>query len=418
MAGSGIRRTRASLLTLTAMALVIGMAIPAWSASKGGGGGAPGVFQTSISPSSVTAGTTVDFSLTLTNNSTDTTIGSVNVKSPFTLISASTPSGTASVASGNVAQYRSLGLAPGTSVVVGLRGTVACVAGRYKFASTAKQSATFSGTIFAVSSAGPVSVSGVCQIAFGTQPTDANVGETITGAAFDPSGPSITVLSLDGNGNPITTGTGTVSMAIGTNPTGGTLHGTLSRPFVSGVASFGDLSIDTHGIGYTLAATSGVATATSGSFTIADAGNSCSGDCTTTATASDGTAATITTQGSTTGGDVFLIFNVDTLDCPSYTETSAVLTFGSTGDGQKRIIMTVPPEVAAHKPDIAWQVCYGTDGGQTFTDVNGNQVTLGLLPDCGAVDEVPPCVISRQSHPDGSLSVIFRAPSGDPKGRL
>jgi hypothetical protein len=78
----------------------------------------------------------------------------------------------------------------------------------------------------------------------------------------------------------------------------------------------------------------------------------------------------------------------------------------------------VPPEVAAHKPDIAWEVCYGTDGSQTFTDINGNQVSLGLLPDCGGVGDVPPCVISRQSYPDGSLSVIFRAPSGDPKGRL
>jgi hypothetical protein len=46
-------------------------------------------------------------------------------------------------------------------------------------------------------------------------------------------------------------------MAIGTNPGGGTLSGTLTRSAVAGVATFTDLSINQSGTGYTLRATSG-----------------------------------------------------------------------------------------------------------------------------------------------------------------
>jgi len=60
-----------------------------------------------------------------------------------------------------------------------------------------------------------------------------------------------------------------VTVAIGTNPAGGTLTGTtVVATDDNGVASFGDLSIDTPGT-YTLTATSpGLISATSAAFTI------------------------------------------------------------------------------------------------------------------------------------------------------
>jgi hypothetical protein len=408
-------RKRAAVLLVGLSLLTTSLGGVASATSKSGGG-TPGVFVTSVSPGTAVAGTSVDFTVQMQNNTSDTTIGSVNTKAVgFTLTSASTPSGSAAVVN-NVAQFRNLGLAPSSSVAVHIVATVPCAPGRYKMQSTAKTSSDFSGVTFAASGAGPIRVSGACALSFQTQPANATVDATISGTAFDPEGPPVSVQALDGNGAPVSTSGGSVSMAIGANPTGGSLHGTTTEAIVNGVATFDDLSIDVHGVGYTLVATSGAATVTSDAFTIADAGADCSGSCTIEATASDGTEASLTNFSSS--GDAFLIWNVDTVDCPGYEETTGTLTFGSSGDGEKRVIITIPADVFTRKPDVGWQVCFGTDGDATFTDRDGQIVSVGLLPDCGAVDGVAPCVISRQHNTDGSLSVIFRAPAGDPKGRL
>jgi hypothetical protein len=114
------------------------------------------------------------------------------------------------------------------------------------------------------------------------------------------------------------------------------------------------------------------------------------------------------------GGESFLIWGIDSLDCPGYIETTDVLTFGSTSDGTKLVSLTVP----GGESEASLDVCFGTDGETTFVDKNGNHVTVGLLPDCSAVDGVPPCVVSRQQNEDYSITVTFIVPDGDPKGRL
>jgi hypothetical protein len=63
------------------------------------------------------------------------------------------------------------------------------------------------------------------------------------------------VTAFDAFGNMATGFAGLVTIAIGTNPSVGglgTLRGTLQVAAVSGVATFGDLSIDQIGDGYTL----------------------------------------------------------------------------------------------------------------------------------------------------------------------
>ena len=64
----------------------------------------------------------------------------------------------------------------------------------------------------------------------------------------------MTVQVLDSNGLVDTTSTATVSLAIGTNPGGGTLSGTTAVAAVAGVATFSNLSINNGGTGYTLTA--------------------------------------------------------------------------------------------------------------------------------------------------------------------
>ena len=99
------------------------------------------------------------------------------------------------------------------------------------------------------------------QLVFGQQPTNTVAGVSIS--------PAVTLLVEDANGNVVTGSTASITVAIGTNPGGGTLSGTKTVSAVSGVATFSALSIDKTGTGYTLTATStGVTSATSSTFNI------------------------------------------------------------------------------------------------------------------------------------------------------
>jgi len=92
------------------------------------------------------------------------------------------------------------------------------------------------------------------------QPTNANGGATIA--------PAVTVQIQDSLGN-LTASTASVTVAIGTNPTSGTLSGTKTVNAISGVATFSTLSVDKAGNGYTLTASStGLTGATSSAFNI------------------------------------------------------------------------------------------------------------------------------------------------------
>lgn len=81
--------------------------------------------------------------------------------------------------------------------------------------------------------------------------------------------PAVQVAAMDDDGETVTTFAGTVTIALGSNPTGGQLGGTLSVQAVGGVATFSDLTIDRPGSGYRLRASSpNVGTETSASFTV------------------------------------------------------------------------------------------------------------------------------------------------------
>ncbi len=97
-------------------------------------------------------------------------------------------------------------------------------------------------------------------LAFNVQPSNTNVGATIS--------PAVTVVILDAENN-ATAANADVTLAIGANPGGGILSGTTTVTAVNGTATFSDLSIDKIGSGYTLVASSpGLTSATSGLFNI------------------------------------------------------------------------------------------------------------------------------------------------------
>src|SRR5439155_13007588 len=78
----------------------------------------------------------------------------------------------------------------------------------------------------------------------------------------------VEVTARDANGNTATGFTGNVTLAIGTNPSGGVLSGTATHAATGGVATFAGLAIDKTGTGYTLTASSGSLTGTSSGFSI------------------------------------------------------------------------------------------------------------------------------------------------------
>src|SRR5579872_1246394 len=101
------------------------------------------------------------------------------------------------------------------------------------------------------------------QLVFTTQP-----GSTAAGSQMS----SIAVSIEDANGNVVTSDTDMIAIAIGTNPSAGTLSGTATVAAVAGVATFSGLSINSAGKGYTLRATDAttatITAATSGAFNI------------------------------------------------------------------------------------------------------------------------------------------------------
>ena len=119
---------------------------------------------------------------------------------------------------------------------------VITVAGSGAFAATGSNAATQTET---------VNAAGANKLAFLQQPTATAANSTMT--------PAVTVQIEDQFGNVTTTGsdsTRTVSLAIGNNPSSGTLTGGAGVAAAAGMATFSSLSINNPGTGYTLVATS------------------------------------------------------------------------------------------------------------------------------------------------------------------
>jgi hypothetical protein len=415
-------------------------------------------FSVTLSPGTVTGPGAVTITAHFTNLTSSQQLGSANLTPPSQLpvVSASVPSpGTASVV-GGVVQLRNLGVAPGQSVDVTLHATApgGCPSATYTWGVQAKQSNDFNGspgndlTLDAAHSSLTTTVSGPCALRFVTQPTDAQVGQHITGTAGSPTGPAVSVEIVDSSGHRVTGSTASVTMAIGSNPGGGTLSGTKTVAASAGLASFGDLSIDKPGTGYTLQASgTGLSSATSRSFnetqqaTSCTEDNSCSGTLST--TSSD---ATVTANPDPNKPDAAVLeMSLDggppapPLVCDGYTRrgVDTVSWFVTSPNRSKTVTYTI------NRPAIdlqgflmgvavqTTQFCFGapyqfttrSGGPATPRDYDGNGTVdeyTGLLPDCPFAG---PCVLSRTGTGllpplGGNIKIVASIPPNalDPRG--
>jgi hypothetical protein len=97
-------------------------------------------------------------------------------------------------------------------------------------------------------------------LGFFVQPNSANEGQVIS--------PAVEIVVSDSTGSTDSSFTGTITVGLASNSTGGVLGGTTVVRPVNGISTFSNLTIDKAGT-YTLeASASGAATVTSGAFTI------------------------------------------------------------------------------------------------------------------------------------------------------
>ena len=204
--------------------------------------------------------------LVFTTPPTDTTAGAT--MRPVQLTAKDALGNTVTGFTGNVTLTITAGTGASGARLLGAT-TVAAVGGVATFsalsiaqsASGYTLSATGTGLAGTTSSPFTITPGLAAQLVFTAQPSDATAGATIT--------PAVRVTARDARGNAVPGFTGSVTVAIGTNPAGGTLSGTTTLAAVGGVASFSNLSLDRSASGYTLSAmASGLTAATSAPFTV------------------------------------------------------------------------------------------------------------------------------------------------------
>src|SRR6266542_6719459 len=137
------KKTAVFGVLVLAMGMLASWAAPALAASS-----SPKPISGSVSPASAAVGTTTDFTLTITNGSTQQSLGSMNITTPAApiAVSASPPPGSLVWDGGTLIKLRSVGLAPGASIAVSVRMAVPCSAtSSLTWVVQAKQSNDFNG---------------------------------------------------------------------------------------------------------------------------------------------------------------------------------------------------------------------------------------------------------------------------------
>ncbi|MGZ8604705.1 MAG: hypothetical protein ACXWX9_08130 [Actinomycetota bacterium] len=394
-------------------------------------------------PDPVAAGSTATIRVTLFNDSWHDPIGSSDVRAPAgyglpAQTIALSPPKTVTIV-GSTIKLRNLWIAPRSSFSFDVTATVPC-SGNAPWSVDAKKKADHSYGSFTLKTSGSDLVSdvaGTCHLGFVTQPANAELAsatssDAITGAAYDPGGPSVAVEVLDGANARVTTSTAAISLALGGGPGGATLLLDGSAPVtaaaVDGVATFAPLTVDLVGLDYTLGATSpGLDPAVSGTFNVVQEGLICaSATCAapTIANPTNTTTGSVRASNVPVGTDLSVAYTGDdpcagTGYVPTSPDTFTVLALDAAGEPSEQVVLDITLFVSKHlvrqftdRGASHFQVCFATDvAGKTFVDRSGDEVTQGLLPDCHHWHSID-CVVKRKKDRAGNVTVVFRVLDG------
>lgn len=431
------------------------------------------LYTATVSPDvCVTADDPQTFTITLTNTSTTPQqLGSANIDIPDAFSVATEPEPTLELDPkprlkrndpkptvelvGNQLQLRNLSAGQGVAVSATFTATPSA-ASTHAFVTAAKQANDFNGTGNDLTLVGgdPVVSAGSCSLEFLTEPGDAVVGTAIPGAD-GAAAPQVRIVDGD---TPVKLLGVEIEVTLTENPTAAELSGTDTvTTDASGVATFGNLKIDTSGEGYTLdASATSIGSTESDAFRVFEQGITCTGDCTQTFDSGDGLKTTAT--GTAVAGETGALFGSSTSKQDPKVDASDYRC-GQT-DYDPVAFSYIPSEVTSvginlEDKTIVFRVDRATDQAQvnngvsfyqicmepiapfteasTFTDIFGNTVvnpadtknvaklalagiyvedtqTSGFVPDCTSDDDVP-CVESRVKR-GGSPVITVRWGSG------
>jgi hypothetical protein len=409
---------------------------------------------TPVAPSSPAASLT----LTLQNQSSNQQLGSAdlyvpqgltisNVQAPATFVSG--PVTHEGVTYAGTIRLRNLAIAPSsTGTFTDLLTAIAsCSGGSFDWGIRAKQSNNFSGPpgndfVNVGSPLTTTFAANACGLRFTSQPKDAQVDSVITatddfGSLLTPPDPTRPrVAFVDGEGQTITSFTGTITVALDGGDPSAELGGTTSRTAVAGVATFDDLEVDRRGTYTLVASATGAQDETSEEFEIVQQFCPEDVDCSTSHVGNGGQSSTnITLNEFNPGGDTdtgALFSRFDTtglLDCDysdgtPYTEfTDFTYTYEYSNLERSATIVTIVKKKlfneVADNGAAKIQVCF--EAKEAFLD-DALQPTTGpaLLPGCNKVDaSVFPCV-AIQNKQGADAVVVHTVPAsynGDPRGR-
>jgi len=222
------------------------------------------------------------------------------------------------------------------------------------------------------------------QLDFVQQPTDADVSTAIA--------PAITVDATDQYGNPEPLSS-PVTLAIGNDASSGddaNLGGTLTQTPASNLASFGDITIDQPGDGYTLTASAvGFASATSAAFDVTDScpsGETCQSD-------GQGTSVVGPEGSEITFGPVAQTFNCDGEDLTSIGSIADIIPPEDTDQSTLTYVIEYSTDVLPKNsdgfPEAPSELCLSKDGGETYFSLE--QCGTPIDDDNGDVVG-PPCI--------------------------
>ena len=425
------RFNRRIVSSLVAMAALTGLVLAVSGTSATAS--TPKYFSLVIAPNPIPGGATSTVTATVKDESIRR-LSSVDVFLPAASVmsvqSASIPAtATATIGTctdgtltGACVKLRNLGLSAGASATLSLsvQTPPACtdVAAAFNAAvpRTGEEEDGGGGTLDTANSVLSSVVHDICHLLFGTQPASAIVNQTISGTAFTPTGPAITVGIYDIGGSLVSTSTAPVTVSLQNNLSGATLGVTLTENAVGGTATFGDLNVNMGQDNYALGAANladptHYAPTSSSPFNIAQQGTACTGaSCTLTSTGTGGGSGKVVATPATTGGTGELVESANIsgqspLVCTGYTNydpnTYEVTTTGTTAFSKVFTITIVNPAGAPpydrHDRDnegpngdgdndaddflLTQHICF--QAPYMFTPLGGGPpVYTGLLPAC------------------------------------
>lgn len=285
--------TGAAFLAVTLVAVVV--------ISVGSAAPSPTKPYTAVFATSVPGGSTnADVTLTINNLSSSQSLGSANVTAASNSAAAFTITGETGAPVDPTQTYptsllmlRNLNIAPMSSLTIHISVNTPCATGTYTWGIQAKQSNSFNGppgndfTFQALGSNLTTSISTGCHLAFLTQPASASVGAIITDTAYNPtvtggagSPQYVAVEAVDGDGNPIASASGTVTLSKAAGTGGSFASADTTASFDShGIATFPALKSSATGSNLQLkaAATGFGDSDPSSAFNITTGGMDCSG---------------------------------------------------------------------------------------------------------------------------------------------